>query len=84
MSENLPVRKSEILFLYESTYSIPNGDPFTGEQRYDDETKKFSSAMFASSGSSVIILLIKAKTMKALMFSSSMTKAHLLLKQTKK
>lgn len=37
---NLPVRKSEILFLYESTYSIPNGDPFTGEQRYDDETKK--------------------------------------------
>lgn len=40
MSENLPVNKSEILFLYESTYSIPNGDPFTGEQRYDDETKK--------------------------------------------
>ena len=39
-NENLRVRKSEILFLYESTYSIPNGDPFTGEQRYDDETKK--------------------------------------------
>lgn len=33
-------KKSEILFLYESTYSIPNGDPFTGEQRYDEETKK--------------------------------------------
>ncbi|MBI5217357.1 MAG: CRISPR-associated protein [Bacteroidia bacterium] len=32
--------KSETLFLYESTYSIPNGDPFTGEQRYDEETKK--------------------------------------------
>ncbi len=32
--------KSEILFLYESTYSIPNGDPFTGEQRYDEETKR--------------------------------------------
>lgn len=32
--------KSEILFLYEAAYSIPNGDPFTGEQRYDDETKK--------------------------------------------
>ena len=31
--------KSEILFLYESNYSIPNGDPFTGEQRYDEETK---------------------------------------------
>ncbi|MBL8149531.1 MAG: type I-B CRISPR-associated protein Cas7/Csh2 [Blastocatellia bacterium] len=39
-NENLPVQKSEILFLYESTYSVPNGDPFTGEQRYDDETKK--------------------------------------------
>lgn len=33
-------QKSEVLFLYESTYSIPNGDPFTGEQRYDEETKK--------------------------------------------
>ncbi len=32
--------KSEILFLYEGTYTIPNGDPFTGEQRYDEETKK--------------------------------------------
>lgn len=39
-NNNLPVQKSEILFLYESTYSIPNGDPFTGEQRYDDETRK--------------------------------------------
>lgn len=32
--------KSEILFLYDTTYNIPNGDPFTGEQRYDEETKK--------------------------------------------
>ncbi len=32
--------KSEILFLYESKYSTPNGDPFTGEQRYDDESKR--------------------------------------------
>lgn len=32
--------KSEILFLYEASYNIPNGDPFTGEQRYDEETKK--------------------------------------------
>lgn len=38
--EKLPVEKSEILFFYETTYSIPNGDPFTGEQRYDEETKK--------------------------------------------
>lgn len=36
--ENL-IEKSEILFLYESKFTIPNGDPFTGEQRYDDETK---------------------------------------------
>ena len=36
----LSVSKSELLFLYESTYSVPNGDPFTGEQRYDEETKK--------------------------------------------
>ena len=40
MSTHMSVDKSEILFLYESTYSMPNGDPFTGEQRYDDETKK--------------------------------------------
>lgn len=32
--------KSEILFLYESKYSMPNGDPFTGEQRYDEESKR--------------------------------------------
>jgi CRISPR-associated protein Csh2 len=37
---NVVNKKSEILFLYESTYSIPNGDPFTGEQRYDEETQK--------------------------------------------
>jgi CRISPR-associated protein Csh2 len=34
------IKKSEVLFLYEATYTVPNGDPFTGEQRYDDETKK--------------------------------------------
>jgi len=34
------LEKSELLFIYESTFSQPNGDPFTGEQRYDDETKK--------------------------------------------
>ncbi len=32
--------KSELLFLYETKYNIPNGDPFTGEPRYDEETKK--------------------------------------------
>lgn len=37
---NTKIEKSEILFLYESKYSIPNGDPFTGEQRYDEETKQ--------------------------------------------
>lgn len=39
MSDN-NLEKSEILFLYESKYSEPNGDPYTGEQRYDEETKK--------------------------------------------
>lgn len=34
------IKKSEILFLYETSYNIPNGDPFTGEQRFDEETKK--------------------------------------------
>ena len=34
------LKKSEILFLYETSYNMPNGDPFTGEQRYDEETKK--------------------------------------------
>jgi len=34
------ITKRELLFLYESKFSIPNGDPFTGEQRYDDATKK--------------------------------------------
>lgn len=32
--------KSELLFLYETSYSIPNGDPFTNEQRYDEDSKK--------------------------------------------
>lgn len=41
MSEKQTIQnKSELLFIYESSYSIPNGDPFTGEQRYDEETKK--------------------------------------------
>lgn len=39
-NNNLIKDKSELLFLYESSYSMPNGDPFTGEQRYDEETKK--------------------------------------------
>lgn len=34
------IRKSEILFFFETSFNIPNGDPFTGEQRYDEETKK--------------------------------------------
>ena len=34
------MKTSEILFLYETSYNIPNGDTFTGEQRYDEETKK--------------------------------------------
>lgn len=37
--ENI-LEKSEIIYLFEGKYTIPNGDPFTGEQRYDEETKK--------------------------------------------
>lgn len=40
MENNNIQHKSELLFLYDTTYNIPNGDPFTGEQRYDEETKK--------------------------------------------
>ncbi|MFT6319781.1 MAG: CRISPR-associated protein Csh2, partial [Granulosicoccus sp.] len=40
MNDNKINHKSEILFLYETSYNMPNGDPFTGEQRYDEETKK--------------------------------------------
>jgi len=40
MEQNKINHKSEILFLYETSYNIPNGDPFTGEQRFDEETKK--------------------------------------------
>lgn len=65
-NDNLPVQKSEILFLYESTWSVPNGDPFTGEQRYDDETKKvlvsdvrikrFIRDYFAENGEEVFVI----------------------------
>lgn len=40
VAAELTVEKSELLFLYESTFSMPNGDPFTGEQRLDEETKR--------------------------------------------
>lgn len=40
MNDNKINHKSEMLFLYETSYNMPNGDPFTGEQRYDEETKK--------------------------------------------
>ena len=35
VSVDLKVEKSELLFLYESTFSMPNGDPFTGESRQE-------------------------------------------------
>jgi CRISPR-associated protein Csh2 len=37
---SIVTEKSEILYLYEAKYTIPNGDPFTGEPRYDEETKR--------------------------------------------
>jgi|SRR3989338_3620726 len=66
--------KSEILFLYESTYSIPNGDPFTGEQRYDEETKKvlvsdvrikrFIRDYLNANGSEIYVLLDRSNATK--------------------
>ncbi|MCK6613594.1 MAG: type I CRISPR-associated protein Cas7 [Ignavibacteriaceae bacterium] len=37
---NQLLHKSEILFIYDSLFNIPNGDPFTGEQRYDEDAKR--------------------------------------------
>ena len=34
------MRKKEFIFLYDAKNTIPNGDPFTGEQRYDEEAQK--------------------------------------------
>jgi CRISPR-associated protein Csh2 len=34
------MKKSNILFLYETSNNTPNGDPFTGEQRYDQANQK--------------------------------------------
>lgn len=37
--ENETMNKREFLFLYDAKDCIPNGDPFTGEQRYDEDTQ---------------------------------------------
>jgi len=37
---NTNVKRSSILFLYESKNNIPNGDPFTGMQRMDETTNR--------------------------------------------
>jgi CRISPR-associated protein Csh2 len=37
--ENEKMNKREFLFLYDAKDCIPNGDPFTGEQRYDEDTQ---------------------------------------------
>jgi len=34
------MNKKEFLFFYDAKNTIPNGDPFTGEQRYDEESQK--------------------------------------------
>jgi len=34
------MNKKEFIFLYDAKNTIPNGDPFTGEQRYDEESRK--------------------------------------------
>jgi len=37
--EQNKMNKREFLFLYDAKDCIPNGDPFTGEQRYDEDTQ---------------------------------------------
>lgn len=34
------MNKKEFLFLYDAKDCIPNGDPFTGEQRFDEDTQQ--------------------------------------------
>jgi CRISPR-associated protein Csh2 len=34
------MNKREFVFLYDAKDCVPNGDPFTGEQRYDEETQQ--------------------------------------------
>jgi len=34
------MNKKEFIFLFDAKNTIPNGDPFTGEQRYDEESQK--------------------------------------------
>jgi CRISPR-associated protein Csh2 len=36
----MKMNKKEFIFLYDAKNTIPNGDPFTGEQRYDEESSK--------------------------------------------
>lgn len=39
-SQEKKMNKREFLFLYDAKDCIPNGDPFTGEQRYDEDTQQ--------------------------------------------
>jgi len=39
IKENEKMNKREFLFLYDAKDCVPNGDPFTGEQRYDEDTQ---------------------------------------------
>lgn len=34
------MKKRDFLMIYENSWNIPNGDPFTGEQRYDNSSEK--------------------------------------------
>jgi CRISPR-associated protein Csh2 len=36
----MKVSRSDLLLHYDSKFCIPNGDPFTGEQRFDEATRK--------------------------------------------
>jgi CRISPR-associated protein Csh2 len=37
---SLQVKRSDLIYIYDSKFCVPNGDPFTGEQRYDESVGK--------------------------------------------
>jgi hypothetical protein len=58
-TNNLPVKKSEILFLYESAFLFQMVIPSRASSDMTKRQRKSSLAMFASSVSSVITLLTR-------------------------
>jgi CRISPR-associated protein Csh2 len=39
-SKKFPVKRAQLVFIYTSKDDLPNGDPFTGQQRFDEATSR--------------------------------------------